>query len=290
MGIFESQMEQQLDVIGAYLKEHDLQGKVAEAVTKCVQALPEDPNKFLAAYFAEKAGVAAPEAAPAQKKESKKEKKEKAKKEKAAKAEPKVDPEAEAKKRAKQVKAIEKEGGKKGVEIEGASDMGGLAFFCTTLMEPDGVAEDLVLGFTAMNADPPEDPEEERRGGAWHVGKMVFSAGPEFLQIICNVPEDLQVDKQFDDRLRKATNASEWVQYVLDAFAKEAPGCKVNADSTASFAPAAIPANKEKGVFPLKIKDDAMSAAYRLLRERGCFNDDSSSDGPIAVNSDLDDY
>merc|ERR1719440_363682 len=121
-------MEQQLDVIRAYLKEHDLQGKVAEAVTKCVQALPEDPNKFLAAYFAEKAGVAAPEAAPAQKK--------KAKKEKAAKAEPKVDPEAEAKKRAKQVKAIEKEGGKKGVEIEGASDMGGLAFFCTTLMEP----------------------------------------------------------------------------------------------------------------------------------------------------------
>merc|ERR1719506_93315 len=238
-------MEQQLDVIRAYLKEHDLQGKVAEAVTKCVQALPEDPNKFLAAYFAEKAGVAAPEAAPAQKKESKKEKKEKAKKEKAAKAEPKVDPEAEAKKRAKQVKAIEKEGGKKGVEIE---------------------------------------------GGSGHVGKMVFSAGPEFLQIICNVPEDLQVDKQFDDRLRKAMNASEWVQYVLDAFAKEAPGCKVNADSTASFATAAIPANKEKGVFPLKIKDDAMSAAYRLLRERGCFNDDSSSDGPIAVNSDLDDY
>merc|ERR1719201_345590 len=225
-------MEQQLDVIRAYLKEHDLQGKVAEAVTKCVQALPEDPNKFLAAYFAEKAGVAAPEAAPAQKKESKKEKKEKAKKEKAAKAEPKVDPEAEAKKRAKQVKAIEKEGGKKGVEIEGASDMGGLAFFCTTLMEPDGVADDLKLGFAAMNADPPEDPEEERRGGAG------------------------QVDKQFDDRLRKAMNASEWVQYVLDAFAKEAPGCKVNADSTASFATAAIPANKEKGVFPLKIKDD----------------------------------
>merc|ERR1711968_123373 len=36
------------------------------------------------------------------------------------------------KKEAKKIKAVEKEGGKKGVEIEGAADMGGLAFFCTT--------------------------------------------------------------------------------------------------------------------------------------------------------------
>merc|ERR1712072_1063550 len=236
------------------------------------------------------AGRAPGAAAAEPKKESKKEKKEKKKKEKGGGEKKEADPAAEAKVRAKKVKAIEKEGGKKGVEIEGASDMGGLAFFCTTLMEPDGVADDLKLGFAAMNADPPEDPEEERRGGAGHVGKMVFSAGPEFLQIICNVPEDLQKDKVFDDRTRKAMNATEWVQYVLAAFEKEAPGCKVNAESDAGFATAAIPANKEKGVFPLKIKDDAMSAAYRLLRERGCFNDDSSSDGPIAVNSDLDDY
>ena len=33
----------------------------------------------------------------------------------------------------KQLKAVIKEGGKKGVEIEGASDMGGLDFFCTTI-------------------------------------------------------------------------------------------------------------------------------------------------------------
>merc|ERR1719440_634783 len=281
-------MEQQLDVIRAYLKEHDLQGKVAEAVTKCVQALPEDPNKFLAAYFAEKAGVAAPEAAPAQKKESKKEKKKKAKKEKAAKAEPKVDPEAEAKKRAKQVKAIEKEGGKKGVEIEGAADMGGLAFFCTTLMEPDGDLELLDKAFAAMNAIPDPDPEEERRGGAGGVGKMVFSAGVENLQIVSNVPAELQVDKEVDGVMRKAMNAQQWIQYVLDNFAKESPGLKAEGD--ASFAKASIPANKDMGFFPLKIKDDAMSFAYRLLRENNCFKDDASSDGPIPVNSDLDDY
>jgi len=285
-------MEAQLDVIRAYLKEHDLQGKVAEAVTKCVQVLPEDPNAFLATYFAEKAGVAAPavEAAPS-KKDSKKEKKEKAKKAAAApKEEKKADPEAEKKIRDKKVKAIEKEGGKKGVEIEGASDMGGLAFFCTTLMEPDGDAEDVKLGFTAMNADPPTDPEEERRGGAGNVGKMVFSAGADYLQLICNVPEELQKDKVMDDRTRMAMNATDWVNFVLAKFEKESPGLTASADSTSGLAYGTIPAKKDMGFFPLKIKDDAMSFAYQMLRERKCFDDKDSSDGPVAVNSDLDDY
>merc|ERR1711968_335948 len=103
------------------------------------------------------------------------------------KEEKKADPEADATARAKKVKAIEKEGGKKGVEIEGASDMGGLAFFCTTLMEPDGDMADLELAFAAMNAKPPEDPE---------------------------------VDKEMDDgKTRKAMFADKWVQHVLDNFA-----------------------------------------------------------------------
>ena len=58
------------------------------------------------------------------------------------------------------------------------------------------------------------------RGGAGGVGKMCFSAGVDFLQIISNVPEELQVDKEIDGTMRKAMNAKEWVQYVLDNFAK----------------------------------------------------------------------
>ena len=38
--------------------------------------------------------------------------------------------------REKFIAKIVKEGGKKGVEIEGASDMGGLDFFCTTMELP----------------------------------------------------------------------------------------------------------------------------------------------------------
>merc|ERR1712072_52862 len=225
------------------------------------------------------AGRAPGAAAAEPKKESKKEKKEKKKKEKGGGEKKEADPAAEAKVRAKKVRAIEKEGGKKGVEIERAPDMGGLAFFCTTLMEPDGDMADLELAFAAMNAIPPEDPEEERRGGAGHVGKMVFSAGVDGLAIICNVPEDLQKDKEFDDRLRKAMNAEEWVNFVLSKFEKEAPGLK--ATGSAGSAKGFIPANKDIGFFALKFKDDAMSYAYQLLKERKCFAEEESDDDYI---------
>merc|ERR1719264_1858548 len=39
---------------------------------------------------------------------------------------------------AKKLKKVIKEGGKRGVEIEGAADMGGLQFFCTSVDEPEG--------------------------------------------------------------------------------------------------------------------------------------------------------
>merc|ERR1712050_414231 len=53
----------------------------------------------------------------------------------------------------KKMKKITKEGGKRGVEIEGAADMGGLQFFCTTM--------------------------EERKGGSGRIGKMIISKDQE---------------------------------------------------------------------------------------------------------------
>jgi len=207
----------------------------------------------------------------------------KSKKEKKGKEEKKVDPAEEKKKHEKHIKAVIKEGGKKGVEVEGAADMGGMAFFCTMLKEPEGDLEELKMGFAAMNAIPDPNPDEERRGGAGGVGKMVFSAGAQYLSVVCNVPAELQKDKPMDDApTRQAMHATEWVQYVLAKFSKEAPGLKVMEGSDAGFASAQIPANKDIGFFPLKIDADALSYAYELLRSKNCVSlNDSSSDGVV---------
>merc|ERR1719160_1657806 len=74
----------------------------------------------------------------------------------------------------KKNKKVVKEGGKRGVEIEGAADMGGLQFFCTIVEEPAGDVDLLYESLRAMNAK--SDPgEEERKGGSGRIGKMIIS-------------------------------------------------------------------------------------------------------------------
>merc|ERR1712129_686648 len=62
------------------------------------------------------------------------------------------------------LKKVIKEGGKRGVEIEGAADMGGLQFFCTAVDLPDGDLGLLVESMKAMN-EKSNPTEEERKGG-----------------------------------------------------------------------------------------------------------------------------
>merc|ERR1711907_222642 len=91
------------------------------------------------------------------------------------------------------LKKAVKEGGKRGVEIEGAADMGGLQFFCTAVDSPEGDMELLLECVKAMNAK--SDPtEEERKGGSGHIGKMIFSAGDPRLAIVAYVPEEKQAE------------------------------------------------------------------------------------------------
>merc|ERR1711941_215321 len=104
------------------------------------------------------------------------------------------------------LKKVIKEGGKRGVEIEGAADMGGLQFFCTAVDLPDGDLDLLEESMKAMNAK--SDPtEEERKGGSGHIGKMIFSAGSEQLAIVAYVPEAKQPE----------LDCAEWLKKVLDS-------------------------------------------------------------------------
>merc|ERR1712129_422324 len=108
------------------------------------------------------------------------------------------------------LKKVIKEGGKRGVEIEGAADMGGLQFFCTAVELPDGDLELLLESMTAMNhkSDP---TEEERKGGSGHIGKMIFSAGTQQLAIVAYVPEEKQ----------SVLSCEDWLQVVLGIHSGE---------------------------------------------------------------------
>jgi len=173
---------------------------------------------------------------------------------------------------AKKLKKVIKEGGKRGVEIEGAADMGGLQFFCTSMDEPEGDLNLLKESALAMNTK--SDPtEEERKGGSGHIGKMIFSAGIEQLAIVAYVPEDKHGELECE----------EWLQKVLSLF----PGGKV-VSSAKDYCTGFIPQNSDKGIFPLKIREALILEANNFLRKKGLFPEDNGDDSDEMVFGDDD--
>merc|ERR1711972_1208070 len=123
-------------------------------------------------------------------------------------------------------------------EIEGAADMGGLQFFCTSVDLPDGDLDLLVESMNAMNAE--SDPtQEERKGGSGNIGKMIFSAGADQLAVVAYVPEQKQSE----------LCCAEWLRNVLDSQAG-------TMNSTAKdVCSGIVKKDDSKGVFPLKIRE-----------------------------------
>ena len=183
------------------------------------------------------------------------------------------------------MKAVVKEGGKKGVEIEGASDMGGLEFFCTTIETPEGDVELLQMAMTAMNAQP--DPEaEDRKGCSGHVGKMIFSTSVEQLAIVAYVPA----------AKKEKIDITEWVESVLTAVGGTVmmrPPTEAVSPDKGLVVEAAVKADPENNKYSLKDKDTAMAAAFTFLREKGAFPEDDGDESDDMVFGDddnLDDY
>jgi len=199
--------------------------------------------------------------------------KEKQKKEKADEPPPEKEktPEELAEERKKKMKKVIKEGGKRGVEIEGAADMGGLQFFCTSVDEPEGDVEMNLECAKAMNAK--SDPtDEERKGGSGHIGKMIFSAGVTQLAIVAYVPEDKQGELVCE----------EWLKQVLSLYSGELKS------AGKEYSTGIIAANSDKNIFPLKIREPLILEANNFLRKRGLFPEDDGDDDDEMVFGDDD--
>jgi len=174
--------------------------------------------------------------------------------------------------RKKQLKACIKEGGKRGVEIEGAADMGGLQFFCTSVDAPEGDLDLLVECMNAMNTK--SDPtEEERKGGSGNIGKMIFSCCTDHLAVAAYVPEAKQGE----------CDCEAWLKKVVSIFPG---GLVVKGDKTLSVGK--VKADGNNNIFPLKIREPMILEANNFLRKLGLFPEDNGSDDDEMVFGDDD--
>jgi hypothetical protein len=164
----------------------------------------------------------------------------------------------------KMLKAVIKEGGKKGIEISGAADMGGLEFFNTIIEQCKGKECLVELAMHAMNKDI--DPEEEEsKGGSAEVGKVLIAPGEKEMCLCAYVP---------DDKVHKV-QATAWLKAILDKW--EIPHSAM-LKQTDTWATAHLMCDAEKGQFSLKLKESALQGGINYLREVGAFPEGDESD------------
>merc|ERR1711972_596293 len=171
-------------------------------------------------------------------------------------------------------KKIIKEGGKRGVEIEGAADMGGLQFFCTTMDEPNGDVDMLYESMRAMNER--SDPgEEERKGGSGRIGKMIISKNQEDskLAMVAYCPPSKQ----------GILTADVWMKDILSELGG---GEFLFGDATT--AKALLENDAEKEFYVLKLKDNAITFSINYLKKKGLFPDGNDDDDDDYVFGDDD--
>jgi hypothetical protein len=163
-----------------------------------------------------------------------------------------------------------KEGGKKGVEIEGASDTSGLTCFCTRMTSSGGDTRLLCAAMEGMNSVPdPADPEE-RKGCSGRISKLIISEDEPGKRIAMVA----YVTEEHKDKI----NAIEWMKSVCDTELGGGVGGAPDDSSTELLATCTVTENIEKDFYYLKMKDTTLTAAIQYLRERDLFVDDSDDD------------
>lgn len=171
------------------------------------------------------------------------------------------------------LKAAKKEGGKKGQDIAGLADMGGVRFFHVSLDSCKGSMELLDVAMTGFNAEV--DPAaEDRKGGAGGLGKLIFSYNDQKVVFQCHVPSTLQ-DK---------ASAKEWFGIVAESM-----GGNIVSEEGDIIKGEAL-ADPENGKYSIKMRDEAISAGYAWLQAKKLVIPDDSDDEVCFGDDDFPDY
>lgn len=170
----------------------------------------------------------------------------------------------------KQIKAALKEGGKKGQDIAGMNAMGGVKFYHIAVESAASSMKLLEKVLEGFNKEV-DEAAEERKGGAGDLGKILLSASDDVLLFLCHVPTELAGD----------INQAEWFNSVTSEV-----GASMLESSDPTVMKAEMKADPEKGVFPLKLRDNAINAGYNYLVSKQLIRpDDSDDDANYAENA-----
>lgn len=170
----------------------------------------------------------------------------------------------------KKVKACVKEGGKKGVDLNGTQALGGVSFFNIAIDAAEGDMAYLEKTMEGANAEVDESAEE-RKGGAGEIGKVFLSAGESALAVIGHLPAQLSEDK--------GVKLSQWMSALLAKvpyLVGTKPGESVVCEG--DFVKVVIVQDKDAGIFPLKLRDELIAAGVAFLRENNLLPVDDDSD------------
>lgn len=169
----------------------------------------------------------------------------------------------------KQLKASTKEGGKKGQDLIGMSDMGGVKFFSVAVDTANGSWPLMNAIMDGMNKDV-DAAADDRKGGAGEIAKCLLGATDDVLLIICHVP----------DSIKHLIDQNDWFGEVVDSvggvMGEEslvetgiAKGVLMRAEMKVSV---------EKQKFPLKERDVAIGKSFEYLVKKELVRPDESDD------------
>eukprot|EP01059_Diplonema_ambulator_P030774 TRINITY_DN53_c0_g1_i1.p2 TRINITY_DN53_c0_g1~~TRINITY_DN53_c0_g1_i1.p2 ORF type:complete len:193 (+),score=105.66 TRINITY_DN53_c0_g1_i1:92-670(+) len=183
----------------------------------------------------------------------------------------------------KKIKAVEKEGGKKGQDLAGMSEMG-LCFQQANLVEPCGHMELMEMAFAAMNKEV--DPEaEERRGGAGEVAKILLSADIDRFCAIIHVPEQFTSAEKNDRQYE--ISAIDWAKAAFATLPGDGKGVEFTVE-TPTLVKAVYTKDPDAGRYPEKAKDNVSGASFGWLRSKQLvLDDDSDSDEMVFGDDDM---
>lgn len=173
----------------------------------------------------------------------------------------------------KDYKAALKEGGKKGQDLAGMHDLGGMIFFTVTLEKCKGDWNLMQAAIDGANKEP--DPDgDDRKGGAGQLYKCFLSCdetGDECKFIFHGPTAEFKKDdvalslRQWADKmLADSAVCGEVIEWAED-------GCTGRAIAKK---------NEEKQLFPLKQRDAAINVSFSMLRERQLIPEEESGSEP----------